>query len=373
MATFIDPVDQSVYSFSEDIWRSSGGGPLMVTSLPGITRKDIVAGDRSIWRYRKSLPFDVESPVSLGEGCSPLVASQFEGVPCRFKLDWFSPTGSFKDRGASVLLSFLRQRGIPVVIEDSSGNGGAAIAAYAAAAGVAAKILVPESTQPAKIAQIRAYGAEVILVPGSREATAAAAIKMSSEHFYAGHNWHPFFLQGTKMLGYELWEDLGFNVPDNIVIPTGAGSNVLGCYIAFRELMSSGETDKMPKLFVSQPANCCPIHDSFQAGVDDYTNADYLPTIAEGTAIKRPVRLREILGALRETRGGTAISGESEIVAAGLKLASSGFYAEPGCAHAASAFSRLVENGSISKDQQTVVVLTGTGLKATAFYAGQFA
>lgn len=372
MDSFIDPVDKSTYPFSENIWRSPSGRPLMVTPLSGITRSDIIECDRSIWRYRKSLPVDIQNPISLGEGLSPLIEREFCGHNCQFKLEWFSPTGSFKDRGASVLLSFLKQEGISTVIEDSSGNGGAAIAAYAAAAGMASKILVPASTQPAKIAQIRAYGAEVILVPGPREATEAAAIDMASEHFYASHNWHPFFLQGTKTLGYEIWEDLGFRVPENIVIPVGAGSNLLGCYLAFKELMSSGETSKMPKLFVSQPANCSPIHDSFQAGVDDYIDANYSPTVAEGTAIKRPIRLKQILRALRETSGGTAVSSESEIIDAGLTLARSGLYVEPSCAHAASAFSKLIEDGSIKDDEQTVVVLTGSGLKATAFYAEQF-
>jgi len=372
MGSFIDPVDNTTYSFSEDIWRSPAGRPLMTTPLAGITRKDIIEHERSIWRYRKSLPIDIQNPISLGEGLSPLVERSFDGHNCQFKLEWFSPTGSFKDRGASVLLSFLKQRGVSTVIEDSSGNGGAAIAAYAAAAGMESKILVPASTQPAKIAQIRAYGAEVILIPGPREATEAAAINMASEHFYASHNWHPFFLQGTKTLGYEIWEDLGFNVPDNIVIPVGAGSNLLGCYLAFKELMAAGETNRIPRFFASQPANCSPIHDSFQANTNDYMNADYSPTVAEGTAIKQPIRMTEILHVLRETSGGTAISSESEIIDAGLKLARSGLYVEPSCAHAASAISRLTESGSIRDDEQTVVVLTGSGLKATAFYAEQF-
>ena len=372
MVSFVDPADQSTYPFSADIWCSASGSPLMVEPLPGIRRQDIIESDRSIWRYRRSLPFEAETPVSLGEGCSPLVPGQFEGATCQFKLEWFSPTGSFKDRGASVLMSFLKQHGVTSVVEDSSGNGGAAIAAYAAAAGVHAKILVPAATQPAKIAQIRAYGAEVILVPGPREATEAAAKEMSSQHFYASHNWHPMFLQGTKTLGYEIWQDLGFQAPDNIVIPVGAGSNLLGCYIAFKELIASGEIEKMPRLFVSQPENCCPIHHAFQKGDDDWQGDDYSATVAEGTAIKKPIRLKQILDALRETHGGTAISSESEIIAAGLKLARHGLYAEPSCAHAASAFQKLIAEGSIYRDEQTVVVLTGTGLKATAFYAAQF-
>ena len=372
MPSFIDPIDQTVYPLTEQIWRSPSGRPLMLTPMNGIRRDEIISADRSIWRYKKALPSEVQSPISLGEGCTPLVERRYRGHSCHWKLEWFSPTGSFKDRGASVLLSFLKQQGISTVIEDSSGNGGAAIAAYAAAAGMRSKVLVPASTQPSKIAQIRAYGAEVILVPGPREATENAAIAMAETHFYASHNWHPIFLQGTKTLGYELWEDLGFTVPDNIIIPASAGSNLLGCYLAFKELIASGETSKMPKLFVSQPANCSPLHDSFKQDVDDYVPAQYRPTVAEGTAIKRPIRLKEMLMALRETNGGTVVSEESEIIEAGLELAKTGLYAEPTSAHAASALSKLIENGDISEEEVTVAILTGSGLKATAFYADQF-
>lgn len=372
MPTFIDPVDQSVYPISDRIWRSAGGRPLMLTPMRGIRRDQIVSSDRSIWRYRAALPLDVEHPISLGEGCTPLVEVKYRGHACRWKLEWFSPTGSFKDRGASVLLSLLRKQGISTIIEDSSGNGGAAMAAYAAAAGMHAKILVPAATQPSKIAQVRAYGAEVILVPGTRDETEKAAIEMAESDFYASHNWHPFFLQGTKTLGYELWEDLGFAVPDNIIIPGSGGSNLLGCYIAFKELMASGETDKMPRLFVSQPANCAPLHDSFTAGIDDYVNKDYQSTVAEGTAIKRPRRLKEMLHAIKDTGGATVSSDETEIVEAGLELATAGLYVEPTSAHAACALAKLINNRVIDESEVTVAILTGSGLKATAFYADQF-
>ncbi|MEH6592222.1 MAG: pyridoxal-phosphate dependent enzyme [Halioglobus sp.] len=372
MPSFIDPVDQSVYPLTEKIWRSPSGRPLMMTPMKGISRDQIIQGDRSIWRYREALPLMVQSPVSLGEGCTPLVEHMYRGHSCHWKLEWFSPTGSFKDRGASVMLSLLKQQGISTVIEDSSGNGGAAVAAYAAAAGMNSKVLVPASTQPSKIAQIRAYGAEVILVPGPREATENAAIDMASTHFYASHNWHPFFLQGTKTLGYELWEDLGFTVPDNIIIPASAGSNLLGCYIAFKELMASGETNRIPRLFVSQPANCAPLHDSFTQGANGYVQSEYKATVAEGTAIKRPIRLKEMLLALRESNGGTVVSAESEIIEAGLELARAGLYVEPTSAHAASAFSKLIENRVITENEVTIAILTGSGLKATSFYESQF-
>ncbi len=151
------------------------------------------------------------------------------------------------------MLSLLRAQGIEHVLEDSSGNGGAAVAAYAAAGGMAATILTPASTSPAKTVQMRAHGATVELIPGSRQDTADAAVARSDSIFYASHNWHPFFLQGTKTLAYELWEDLGFRPPDNIITPCGAGSNVLGCEIGFSEL-APGRPDRLPCLGSSPPS-----------------------------------------------------------------------------------------------------------------------
>lgn len=373
MARYIDPKTSETFPINEPIWRAPSGGPLMLTELPGITREQIDTSVRSIWRYRAAFPFEVKEPITMGEGCTPLVTKRFGGASCSFKLEWFAPTGSFKDRGTSVMLSMLKAQGITSVLEDSSGNGGCSVAGYGAAGGLSTCICVPESTSPSKIAQVRAYGAEVVLVPGPREATEAAAIEKSSEIFYASHNWHPFFLQGTKTLGYEIWEDFGYDLPDNIVIPGGAGSNVLGCYIAFKELMAAGEIKKMPRIFLSQPAHCAPVHASFHAGAEEYVETDFAPTVAEGTAIKRPIRMKQILAALRESNGGTVAIPEEEIIKTSLALARTGLYTEPTSAHAAAAFTRLLEAGTITADEKTVVILTGTGIKTTPFYEAQMA
>src|SRR5271168_3659176 len=186
---YVDPVSGTTYPLAVPRWRSDAGTPLLITPLPGIGRTEIDTALRSLWRYRAAFPLAVADPVSLGEGMTPLVERHWRGVAARFKLEWFAPTGSFKDRGASVMISILRQQGIGRLLEDSSGNGGAAIAAYAAAAGVGAKILVPASTQPAKYVQMRAYGAEVELVPGTRQATSDEAIRQAETIFYASHNW----------------------------------------------------------------------------------------------------------------------------------------------------------------------------------------
>lgn len=363
---YVDPLDGRTYDITTPRWRSDMGRPLMITDLPGLRRDQIDRGERSLWRYRAALPVQVSSPVSLGEGCTPLVAREWGGVRTLFKLEWFAPTGSFKDRGATVMISTLRQQGVEHLLEDSSGNGGAAIAAYAAAAGLKAKILVPASTQPAKTVQMRAYGATIELVPGSRQNTADEAVRQADRIFYASHNWQPFFLQGTKTLAYELWEDLGFRAPDNIVIPTGAGSNVLGCDIGFSELLRAGEISRLPRLFAAQPENCAPFHAAFSAGDASTTAIEVKPTIAEGTAIAVPVRPREVLAAIRRSLGGTVTVSERDITKASLQLpASTGLYAEPTCAMAAAALTKLHAAGTIRDGEITVVLLTGTGLKAT--------
>jgi threonine synthase len=362
---YVDPISHQEYPISEPRWRSDKGAPLMITALPGIRRDMIDRGKRSLWRYAAALPVEVPDPITMGEGLTPLVSRTWDGVPALFKLEWLSPTGSFKDRGASVMVSILRGQGVTKLLEDSSGNGGAAIAAYAAAGGLKAKILVPASTAQDKTVQMRAYGAEIELVSGTRQDVSDAAARQAATIFYAGHNWQPFFLQGTKTLAYELWEDLKFNEPDNIIIPTGAGSNIMGCDIGFSELLRRGEIPSLPRLFAAQPENCAPLHASFKSGSDDLTPVDVRPTIAEGASIAKPVRAREVLAALRRSGGATVAVSEAETEKALFGLSRIGLYAEPTSALAAAAFTRLLEYGIIGPTETTVVVLTGSGLKAT--------
>ena len=364
-AAYLDPRTGETFPLAEPRWCGAGQAPLLLTPLPGIGRDGIDATTRSLWRYRAALPLAVDDPITLGEGGAPLLARSLHGAPAFLKCDFLMPTGSFKDRGASVMLSMLRAQGVRRVLEDSSGNGGAAVAAYAAAGGLKATVLTPQATSPAKLAQMRAYGAKVELVPGTREDAARAAVSRAAQTFYASHNWHPFFLQGTKTLAYELWEDFGFRAPDNVVVPCGAGSNVLGCEIGFSELQRAGQIETLPRIFAAQPANCAPIVASFLSGADQAVETEILPTIAEGTAIARPVRLREVLGALKETRGGAVMLSEGEIAQATLDLAAIGLYVEPTCAQVAAAFGKLLGSGAITPDQTTVLVLTGSGLKAT--------
>jgi threonine synthase len=358
---YLDPRSGRTYPIDVPRWCGDDQAPLLLTPLPGMTRAQIRAEDRSLWRYAAALPFVPEDPITMGEGCTPLVPRVIAGASALVKCEWFAPTGSFKDRGASVMLSLLRAQGVARVLEDSSGNGGAAVSAYAAAGGMAATIFVPASTSPAKTVQSRAAGATIRLIPGSRQDCADAALAEAQNIFYASHNWHPFFLHGTKTLAYELWEDLGFAAPDNVIVPCGAGSNVLGCGIGFDELLRAGEITRLPRIFAAQPANCAPIAREFLRLPAVATQ----PTIAEGTAIAQPLRSAACGEVLARSGGGAVMLEEQEIAAATLELARTGIYVEPTCAQAAAAFARLLAAGTIAADETTVVVLTGTGLKST--------
>ena len=366
MEFYQDPVDGSTYPLSEPRWRSDAGRPLWIAPGPGIGRDDIDTSVRSLWRYGAALPVRIDMPISLGEGLTPLLERSWPGGgrPL-FKAEWFSPTGSFKDRGSSVMLSYLRAHGVSAVLEDSSGNGGSSVAGYGAAGGLRVKIFAPESTSPAKIAQTLAYGAEVQLVPGPREDSQRAAIgEAGGAAFYASHNWQAFFLQGTKTLAYELWEDLGFRAPDHVILPVGAGSSLLGCWLGFRELRAAGQIERMPRLHAAQPLNCSPVDASFIAGVDTPIDRPVAPTIAEGTAIAHPLRLRQMVAALRET-GGTTVAVPEEKIAAALRvLCGQGLFVEPTSATAAAAYSTLLADGTIGPSDTTVVMLSGSGLKA---------
>jgi threonine synthase len=362
---YIDPRSGATFPLDQPRWCGMNHAPLLLTPLPGLTHEQIDTTTRSLWRYRAAFPFPIDDPITMGEGSTPLIPHTVEGARVLLKCEWFNPTCSFKDRGASVMLSLLRAQGIDHVLEDSSGNGGAAVAAYAAAGGIAATIMTPASTSPGKTVQMRAHGATVELIPGSRQDTADAAVAKSASIFYASHNWHPFFLQGTKTLAYELWEDLGFRAPDNVITPCGAGSNVLGCEIGFSELLRAGQIENLPRIFAAQPANCAPIAAAFMAGSDEAVPTTISPTMAEGTAITRPIRMREVLGALRETRGGAVTLTEQEIATATLDLARTGIYVEPTCAQVAAAFGKLLKTGTVTPEQTTVLIMTGTGLKTT--------
>ncbi len=364
--SYVDPSTGRTYPLTEARWCAENGHYLNLEPGPGLRRADIDTSRHSVWRYAKALLVQVEDAVSLGEGWTPLVPGDWGGADVLFKLEFTMPTGSFKDRGMTVMVSYLKSRGIRRVLEDSSGNAGASLSAYAARSGLSCRILVPETASYPKIAQIAACGADVVTIRGSRQDVADAALRQSAEIFYASHNWQPFFVEGVKTLAYELWEQLGFRPPDNVVVPLGYGSSVLGCDRGFGELLRRGEIGTRPRLFGVQAANCAPYHAAFRAGVEHLVPTTIAPTVAEGIASAKPTRVAEVLRAVRESGGTVVAVDEAEIVEALRDLARRGFYVEPTAAAAAAGLSRLQASGAIRPGETTVLVLTGSGLKASA-------
>ena len=362
---YIDAATGATYPLDKPRWCGDGGAHLNLGDAPGLTRGEIDTTKYSVWRYARALLVEAKDAVTLGEGWTPLVDGKLDGISVTMKLEFMMPTGSFKDRGMTTLITYLKNRGVMSVLEDSSGNAGASMAAYSAAAGMKARILVPETASYPKIAQMAATGADVVTVKGSRQDVADAALRYAKEIFYASHNWQPFFLEGTKTLAYELWEQFGFKIPDNIVFPVGYGSNVCGCERGFAELKRRGEIDRLPKLFAVQAANCAPLYAAFKAGADEAVPTDVATTVAEGIASSKPTRLREVVLAVRNSGGSIVAVSEDEIVSALGALARQGLYVEPTSAAAAAGLRQLFKSKAIVPEQKTVLVLTGTGLKAS--------
>ena len=328
---------------------------------------DEIPGRRStLWSYREAIPVDHDaSIVSLGEGMTPIVP--FDDGACEhyLKLDFISPTGSYKDRGASVLISKLKELGIRQVVEDSSGNAGAAIAAYSARAGIGCTIYCPASTSKGKLAQIGAYGASLKLIEGNRAATTEAVLEAAETTYYASHNWNPFFLEGTKTVAFEIAEQLGWRAPDHVICPIGFGSVYLGLYIGFGELYAGGVVEKIPRLLGVQSAACAPIYTACSENGKIKRTSQSHETLAEGIAAEYPIRGEMIMQAQREIDGAFTIVNEEEIKSGVRILAAKGVYVEPTSAVVVKAFDKFVGEGIIRKGEAVVSILTGSGLKAT--------
>ncbi|HET9014392.1 MAG TPA: pyridoxal-phosphate dependent enzyme [Thermomicrobiaceae bacterium] len=338
------------------------GGAFGIDGPDLLVPEAIERADPTLWRYRAVLPVGREHARSLGEGMTPLVPGTLLGRPVRFKLDALLPTGSFKDRGAAVLVAHLRRLGLRRIVVDSSGNAAAAMAGYGAAGGLACTVYAPASTSPGKLVQSRAFGATVVPVEGTREdvaAAAQAAVAADPGAFYASHNWHPVFVEGVKTWLLEVWEQLGGRLPAACFIPTGGGSALVGAWRALQDLPGP-----VPALVAAQPAACAPIVAavSERHAVEPVTPG---ATIAEGTRIGAPARPHQILAAVRGSSGWAEAVTDDEIVEALRELWGQGLYVEPTAAVGAAAFRRAMRSGRPLPDGEVVVLLTGSGLKAT--------
>lgn len=302
-----------------------------------------------LFNLKKPSQEKVARNVSLGETVTPILDRELDKLHIHLKVDYLMPTGSFKDRGAVVLVNKIKELGITEVVEDSSGNAGASIAGYCAAAGIKCNIYVPESTSAGKIKQITAYGANVVKVPGSRDDTAQAVLAAARNIYYASHVYNPLFFEGTKSIAYEIYEQVG--IPDYLFIPTGNGTMLLGAYIGFLEL------GKLPKLIAVQTENCRPIYNKVH-GLESYA----APTIAEGIAVQTPMRIDQIIHAVKESGGEFITVNDEQVKAAQEKLWKMGIYIEPTAgANVAGAINYFATRSSTGLN--IVAPLTGTGLK----------
>ncbi|MEM3640915.1 MAG: pyridoxal-phosphate dependent enzyme, partial [Candidatus Bathyarchaeia archaeon] len=229
------------------------GNPLDVKIEKAFSESEIRKKDYSVWRYARFFPYVTTGEiVTLGEGWTPLVKVSENAY---FKLESLNPTGSFKDRGSTVLVSAIHKEVKKLggfISEDSSGNAGASIAAYAARAGLKTKIYVPEGVSGPKLNQIMFYGADVVKVSGARSHVAEEAQKPEKEKFYIGHILHPVFRDGIRSLAYEIAEQLNWKPPERVYLPVSAGTLLLGVISGFKHLTEAGLIESVPKIVACQ-------------------------------------------------------------------------------------------------------------------------
>ena len=306
--------------------------------------------------------FDLPSgsqPVTLGEGNTPLLWLDAGGETVGLKCDYLNPTGSYKDRGSAVLSSHLASRNIHLAVEDSSGNAGASFAAYAARAGIKARVFVPESASGPKRKQIEQYGAELVRVPGPRsEAAKAVRLQADAGIPYASHAYLPFGLAGIATIAYEIWEQMDHRAPGSVIAPVGHGGLLLGVVQGFAALHAAGLISK-PYYVGVQAAACAPVTKAFEDGKAEPETVAEQVTLAEGVRVQAPVRGAALLKAFSHGEGIFVSIAEEEILPAYDELGRRGIYVEPTSALAWCAWKHL--NGKIPGP--VVLILTGSGLK----------
>lgn len=342
------------------------GEPLEYREIPAFDPALIDPSQPGHWRYAAMLPVVApgQKRLTLGEGWTPLIDDEWDGLPLYWKNEGLMPSGSYKDRGISVLLNLLMGQGVETVMDDSSGNAGASLACYAARAGLSARIFVPKSAPEPKKAQIAVYGAELVEVSGPRSAaTAAAEAAQSPDAAYASHAWHPACLFGFMTNAWEIWEQLGRQVPDWIVTPCGYGGLFLGSWRGFEHLYECGIIDKLPRMVAVQADPITPIYDAFDAGWEDIRPRHQLSTkmLADGIAVEKPVRSRSILSAIYRSGGKAFSVNDREIAVARTRMAERGIFVEPTSATVAAALYKL--KPFVQPGETVVANLTGLGLK----------
>jgi threonine synthase len=319
---------------------------------------ETIRGD-GIGRYSRWL--GIESLLSLGEVRTPLVTLG-AAHNALVKNEGLQPTGSFKDRGAATLMTWLGARAVQRVVADSSGNAGAAIAAYATRAGIECEVHVPALASITKVRQIEAYGARVVRHDGPRSVSTIAAQRAttSAGAVYASQLWHPAFLLGIETVAFELWEQCEVP-PDAVVMPVGAGTLLLGVARGFERLRLAGLVDRTPRLFGIQVANCTPIASRFGFDPDRDPGGE---SIAEGIQITAPPRAPQVIRAIQSSGGTALVAPEADIAATLRASAREGLLVEPTAAVGIAGVAIARERGLLAPDDRVIVIATGSGLKA---------
>ena len=350
------------------------GQPLLVhytSAWPAPGAIDTARWD--MWRYSSILPLrDGETPVSLGEGATPLhelpkLAAEIGVRRLWVKDEGLNPTGSFKARGMSAAVTRAVANGVKGFVVPTAGNAGAALAAYAAAAGLPAVVFAPETTPPPLLESIRALGATLRLVPGhiGDAGKAGRAFAAESGYFDVSTLREPYRIEGKKTMGIEVAEQMDWRLPDVIVYPTGGGTGLIGMWKVFRELREAGWLSpdvRFPRMISAQAAGCAPIVRAFETGADRATAWENPSTHASGLRVPGPLGDRLILRALKESQGDAAAATEEEIRSATTRLShASGIDAAPegGCTLAV--LEKLLREKRVAEDAEVLLFNTGTG------------
>jgi len=364
----------------------SCGGPLLVrfdldTIRHRWKRRDVPNGPASMWRYAPVLPPAEQNIVTLGEGWTPLVHTQRMGARIGADAVWvkdegLNPTGSFKARGLACAVSMCVELGIKKVAIPSAGNAASAMAAYAAAAAIEADIFMPRDVPQANYLECKAYGAHVTLVDGLISDCAKMVAERGPQEgwFDVSTLKEPYRIEGKKTMGYEVAEQMGWELPDAIFYPTGGGVGMIGMWKAFDEMEKLGWIgSRRPKMIAVQAEGCQPVVRAFQAGQERCQFYENAHTVAAGLRVPKPLGDFLVLQAVRES-GGTAIAvSDEDMLQAGVQLAADeGIYAAPEGAACVAAAAQLLVSGFLKRTDRMVLYNTGSGLKYPEAYATRF-
>ncbi len=338
-----------------------------------IKPKELDTGKR-MWQFRQLLPvYDDEELVSMGEGQTPLVWGSLENTvspKIAFKVDYLNPTLSFKDRGASLLLTKAKSAKFRSVLIDSSGNAASAVAAYSARAGIDCHAFIPVSTSPNKIYQISAYGASVSKIEGTRQDVleAARAFADKTHGYYCGFQFNPFATEATKSIAYEIAQEMNWDAPDYVIVPIGTGGLLIGCSKGFEDLRNLGWISGRTKIIGVQPEGCSPIVEAFLTK-GEIKPMDHPETIAEGLKIGHPHKGQLAVKEIVRSGGRAIIVSDTEILEAVRYLARKhGIFAEPSGAASTAGLLKLSKEEFFSKSDKIICVVTGSGLKSGKLY-----